>query len=361
MHNLQLSDEQQMIAETVRRLAQDELQAQALHHDEHREFARQSFGKLAELGLLGLPIPEAAGGAGMGQLAFAIALEELAQACGSTARLLLAQTGLCAQALADVAAGRKALAALIAGQQLGAFVGPDSGMRAQSAGNGWQLRGECQHATAAAVADLLVVFARLTDGQLALFCATADVAQRAPVLASGFRASAPGSLRLLDAALPASGLLARGEAAEAAWRRVLLGACIGGAALAVGLATAAFEASRRHSKDRIAFGKPLLAQQAVQHKLAEVWRRTQAARHLTWHAARLADAGEDALRPAMAARLEALQAAVRAGDEGIQIHGGYGYTVEYHVERHYRDSQTLAVLDVSPETLLDRIAQQVAT
>src|SRR5690606_19623568 len=111
--------------------------------------------------------------------------------------------------------------------------------------------------------------------------------------------------------------------------------------------------------ERVAFGKPLLQQQAVAHKLVEAARRTEAARHLTWHAARLADAGEDAAEAASRARLTAIDALLFAADEGIQVHGGYGFTVEYHVERHYRDAKTLEVLEGGTLRLRDALAGSV--
>ena len=105
----------------------------------------------------------------------------------------------------------------------------------------------------------------------------------------------------------------------------------------------------------MAFGKPLTAQQAVRHKLAECTRKIAAARHLVYGAARLVEAGEDAVQSAIQARLAAVQAAILTADEGIQIHGGFGFTVEYHVERHYRDAMTMQVLDGGEEALLDQL------
>jgi alkylation response protein AidB-like acyl-CoA dehydrogenase len=122
------------------------------------------------------------------------------------------------------------------------------------------------------------------------------------------------------------------------------------------MAQAALRLTARHAGERIAFGKPLTAQQAVAHKLVEVRRRNEAARHLTYHAARLRDAGEDARAAAMLAKIEAIDAAVLAADEGVQIHGGYGYVVEYHVERYYRDAKTLEVLEGGIEFLRDQLA-----
>ncbi|HLU39068.1 MAG TPA: acyl-CoA dehydrogenase family protein, partial [Planctomycetota bacterium] len=148
----------------------------------------------------------------------------------------------------------------------------------------------------------------------------------------------------------------RGAEAEAALQRARTGGCIASAALACGIAAASHRLSLAHAGERIAFGKPLLALQAVQYKLVEMRRRIVGARHLTYHAARLLDLGEDATEAAMLAKIDAVDAAILAGDEGVQIHGGYGYVVEYHVERHYRDAKTLEVLDDGVDALRDRLA-----
>ena len=133
-------------------------------------------------------------------------------------------------------------------------------------------------------------------------------------------------------------------------------AWLGTAAAAVGGGGGACEQARKHAGERIAFGKPLLAQEAVQLKLVEARRQLEGARHLAFHAARLADLGQVATEPALQARIAAVDAMVFAADEAIQIQGGFGYTVEYHVERHYRDGKTLEVLDGGNVALKNRLA-----
>lgn len=353
MHNFELNEDLEMIVGTVRRFVDEQAGPAALEHDEHRQFVRASFEGLADLGVFGLPIAEVAGGAGLGLVAFAAAIEPIAAGCGSTARLLVGQTGGCATALAALATPDDACAALSAGETLGAWVGPEHGVRS----DGGALTGEAVLVTAAGEAELLVVAARDADGKASLWKVEAADVQREPVPALGFRACAPARVRFTKSAATR---LAEGGAAEAAIRRAQIATWIGDAALAVGLARASFELSRRHAHDRIAFGKPLFHQQAVAHKLVESMRRAEAARHLAWHAARLADGGADAADAARMAKLEAVTAAVHAGDEGIQIHGGFGYTVEYHVERHYRDAMALTVLDGGAEQLRDQLAKSIA-
>ena len=351
-NNLELTEEQAMVRDTVRKLAQDEVQPSAIEHDEHRRFYRAGFDQLAELGMLGLPISEDSGGVEMGWLSFVVALEEVAQACGSTARLLLSQTGLCAKALDGLA---PACAELAAGARLGAFVGPEFGITAAPAGDGHGLSGGAAMVTAATEAELLVIAATDGDGSPLLFCADAADIQRAAVPALGFRASAPGSVALDGCQLPGDSLVAQGADAASALDRAALAAFLGGGAIAVGIAQNSYDLTLEYCRQRQAFGKALFDQQAVRHKLVRASRMTSAARHVVYHAARLADSGADAMPAAMMAKLDAVEAAQVAADDGIQIHGGYGYVVEYSVERHYRDAQCLAVVDRDGTALMDAL------
>lgn len=352
MHNFELSDEHQMVLETVRKFVTDVAEPQALECDEHGRFVRAQIDQLAELGMLGLPIAEADGGAGMGWVATVVALEEIGGACSSTARMLAMQAGVCGAALSGVAAAKALLGELAGGQKLACWVGPEHGVKAKVSGSGCALDGCAQALTAATEADVLVVAAKL-DGELVLASLPRSGAQVSAQRALGFRAAAPGSATFNAAAAT---ILARGADATAACERAATAACLTAAAIACGLAQASHRATKRHAGERIAFGKPLTAQQAVAHKLVDMRRRAQAARHSTYHAARLLDAGQDAREAAWLAKIEATEAAVHAADEGIQVHGGYGYVVEYHVERHYRDAKMLEVCDGGLEALRDKLA-----
>ncbi|MFO1053355.1 MAG: acyl-CoA dehydrogenase family protein [Planctomycetota bacterium] len=360
MHNLELSEEQTMILETVRKLVTDVAGPKALEHDEHGQFVRGSFDALAELGLLGVAVEEKHGGAGLGMLALVVALEEIGKGCGSTARLLLSQCGLCGMALAGLDGAADTLGELLVGSAIGSYVGPEHGIIAQKDGDGFALSGTCECATAAAEANWLCVAATL-DGAPALFLMPAAGAKVDAIAPLGYRASAPARITFAKSRVDGSTLCASGDAAKQAFARAQVAALIGAAAIATGSAFASVEHSRRHTEERIAFGKPLARQQAVGHKLVEGMRRASAARHLTWHAARLFDLGQDALDVARMAKLTAVDAALLAADEGIQVHGGYGFTVEYHVERHYRDAKTLEVLDGGSSSLRDALTAALAT
>lgn len=359
MHNLTLTEEQAMIQDTVRKFVQDVAEPQALDHDEHSKFVRPGFDALAELGLFGAAMPEDQGGAGLGLLSLVVALEEIGKACGSTGRVFLTQAGLCLGALEGLESGAEELGALAMGETIGAFVGPEHGVTAEADGDGVALTGAVDYVTAATEAGVLLVCARQGGDALLVKVDPADATIEA-VHALGYRAAAPGRITFDGTKVAGDAVLARGADAEAAFARAALAARIGGAALAVGSALASVEHGRRHAEERIAFGKPLARQQAVGHKLIESRRRAEAARHLAWHAARLADLGEDAEEVAEMARLTAVDAAVHAADESIQIHGGFGFTVEYHVERHYRDAKTLEVLDGGALELRDALVARMA-
>ncbi len=346
MHNLQLTDDQTLILDTVKKFVQDAVAPTALDRDEHRQFAREELAGLAELGLFGLPVAEAKGGVGMGLVPLAAACEEISTHSGSLARLLATQVQ-CAMALAH-ATEVGPLEELIAGSKLAAWIGPEHGVALA----GGKLRGSAELVPAAAEADVFVVAAR-EAGAIVLAVVTATASGRATLRSLGLASAGPAKVVFDDATAMS---VAVGIVAAAAVRQAELLGWIASAATCVGMGRAAVSLAHKHAGERIAFGKPLLVQQAVARKLVECQRSVDAARHLAFHAARLHDLGQDAEVAAIGARLAAVDAAVLAADEGIQIHGGFGYTAEYHVERHYRDAKTTEVLDGGNDRLRDRLA-----
>ena len=343
-----------MILDTVRKFAVEQVAPSALENDEKASFVREGFDGLAELGMLGIPLPEESGGAELGLLSFVVAMEELGRACGSTARVFLSQTALCGNALG----GHPSVEDIAGGEKLGAFIGPDAGIMASVVGDGYELEGCATLVTAGMEADLVVVCADL-EGEEALFALDAASASREPVAPLGFRASAPARFEFTSHAVSGDALVSRGEPAREVLAKVHLAACVGGGALAVGLAEAALSAAVKHARERIAFGKPLAGQQAVALKLGDSALAIRAARHLVYDAARRADAGTEARQAGNMARIAAVEAAVSTADEAIQILGGYGFTNEYHVERYYRDAKTLEVFGGGAEALRTEIAGAV--
>ncbi|MCA8964501.1 MAG: acyl-CoA dehydrogenase family protein [Planctomycetes bacterium] len=334
MHNLQLTEDQDLIVDTVRKFVADVVAPKVLDQDEHRQFVRAEFDGLAELGLFGLCVSEANGGVGMGYVPFVAALESIGEHSSSLARLWIGQ----AQAAAALeAAGSDELEAVIGGAVLATYVGPEYGVVFADG----KLQGSADLVSAGMHADKIVVAATAAGAPVLVLVEGAAVEKRER-RALGLASAGPAQL-LLDGVAATS--LATGDAAASAIARADLTAWIGCAATAIGGGFASIAAAKKHAGERIAFGKPLLKQQAVADKLVEAARVVEAARHVTWHAARLADLGNDATAVAMQAKLSAIDAMVFAADEAIQIHGGFGYTVEYHVERHYRDGKALEVLD----------------
>jgi len=340
MHNLQLTEDQEMVVDTVRKLVADAVAPKVQGLDEHRTFVRDWFDGLAELGVYGLSLAEDKGGAGMGLLPYVAALESIGEHSGSLAQLWIGQMQ-CVLALEAAGADCDELAA---GAKLAAFVGPEHGFTFADG----KLTGAAELVPAAMQADVLVVVAGPSLVQV-----DASACQRDELRSLGLNSAGCGRVTCDGVAATE---LASGEGACKATGRAQLAGYLGVAAAAVGGGVGSIAASKKHAGERIAFGKPLLAQQAVQRKLVECGRAVEGARQLAWHAARIADLGQDAADAAMQARIAAVDAMVLAADEAIQIHGGFGYTVEYHVERHYRDAMTFDVLDGGNNALRDRLA-----
>ncbi len=345
MHNLQFTDDQTLILDTVAKFVADAVAPHAQERDEHRTFAREEFSGLAELGLFAMPIAEDRGGAGMGLLPFAASCEEIGVQSGSLARLLVGQVQ-CAAALAH--AGSDAMGDVATGGKVAAWIGLEHGI----ACSGGSLTGKAELVPGAGEADVLLVAAK--DGAKTVIAVVdAGKCKRTALRALGFQSAAPARVEFANSACT---IAAEGADADAATRAAETIAFVGSAAACVGGGRASIVAAKKHASERIAFGKPLLGQQAVARKLVESQRAVDAARQLVFHAARLADLGENAEAASLQARIAAVDAAVLASDEAIQIHGGFGYTVEYHVERHYRDAKATEVLDGGNERCKDRLA-----
>ena len=345
MHNLQLTEDQEMVVDTVRKLVADAVAPKVQELDEHRTFVREWFDALAELGVFGVSVAEDKGGAGMGLLPYVAALESVGEQSGSLARLWIGQMQ-AVMALESV--GAELLDEVVAGGKLATFVGAEAKFTA----TGGALTGAAELVPGAMQADVVLLVAT-TDSGRSLFCVDGSALQRTELSSLGLASAGCGRISCDGVAATE---LANGAAADAAIARAELAAWIGVAAASVGAGFASVELSKKHAGERIAFGKPLLVQDAVKRKLVEGQRAIAGARQLAWHAARLVDLGLDAVDAAVQARVAAVDALVLAADEAIQIHGGFGYTVEYHVERHYRDGKTFEVLDGGSERLRDRLA-----
>jgi alkylation response protein AidB-like acyl-CoA dehydrogenase len=353
-----LTETQAMIRDTVREFAERSLAPRAAEIDKTCRFPTESFDEMAEMGLLGLPVAEAYGGAGVDYLTYCIAIEELARVCGSTALSVAAHSSLVPlmiQHNGTEAQKQQYLPPLASGQTLGAFgltepnAGSDAGGTQTTAvldGDSYVLNGTKIFITNANYAGIFIVTA-VTDKTAGTKGISAFILEKDTPGFSlgekdeklGMRGSDWGTLILDNARVPASNLLGEAGKGFKYFMKALDGGRVSIGALALGIAQGAFEQSVRYASERKQFGKPLSDFQAIQFKLADMATEIEAARHLVYHAARLRDAGVPYGQQASIAKLYASEMAMRVTNQAIQIHGGYGYTKDFPVERYWRDAK----------------------
>jgi len=359
---VQLNEDQRMIQDMVRAFAAAELQPLAAQVDEQARFDPGVLQKLAAVNLLGLLAPAEVGGAGVDYATFTLAIEEVARVCGSTALLLVTHNALGAAAIAmhGSAALREAwLGRCARGEAVAAFAwtepdaGSDSGVLQTTAelqgDEDWVLNGTKNAVSCAAVADCFLVAARETGaGADASNLGLWLVEKTAPGLTVdphadtlGLRAAGLTGLRLDQVVVGPDNRLGVRRMEEL--QRLLDGARIAIGALAVGIAEAGLERALRYARERPQFVTSIVEHQSVQLRLADAAADTHAARLVVHEAARAYDAREPVARLAATAKLFATEAATRVCDHAIQVHGGYGYCTEYHVERSYRDAKMCEV------------------
>ena len=358
----ELTEEQEMLRDTVRDFSEKELLPQAIAIDREARFPADTFRKLAELGLLGLPIPPEYDGAGVDSVTMTLAIEELARCCGSTALGVAAHTSLCLWPIYTFGSEeqrRRWVPDLASGRVLGAFgltepdAGSDAGGTRTTAvrkGDAYVLNGAKVFITNANYAGTFVVTAITDPGRGTRGISSFVIERDTPGFSVhagdeklGMRGSDWGELTFQDCKVPVANRLGAEGEGFANFMKTLDGGRIGIGALAVGLAQGAFERSVRFAQERTAFGKPIAAQQAVAFKLADMAVQVDAARLLVRRAALRRDAGRPFTREASVAKLFASEAAMKVTYDAIQVHGGYGFTCEYHVERMYRDAKLCTI------------------
>jgi butyryl-CoA dehydrogenase len=366
--NFELSSEQQLIRNTARDFATREIAPAAAEIDRTHQFPRKLFSRLGELGLLGIMVPEKWGGGGGDALSYAIALEEVARACASTAVAMSVQASLvCAVILkeGDDAQRARWLPELAAGRKIGSFAlsEPEAGSdakaqrtRAVRQDDRWLISGTKNFITNAPVADVIIVFAT-TDASKGSKGITAFlVPTDTPGLKIGpadeklgIRGAPSAQVFFTDCAVGDDARLGpEGEGFKIAMRS-LDGGRIGIAAQALGIARAAFEDATRYALERKTFGQPIAEHQAIQFKLADMRTEIEAARLLLWRAAVKKDRGERYGTEAAMAKLFASEVANRAAKEGVQIFGGYGYLADFPAERHFRDAKITEIYEGTSE------------
>ena len=357
MH-FELSEQQKLLRQTLREFADREIAPGAKERDEAARFPHELIPKMADLGLFGVMVPEAYGGAGLDALSFAIVIEEIARIDAAVALMVASHNSLCAGHI--LASGneeqkRVHLALLARGEKLGAWAltEPEAGSgaqylksRAERSGEGWVLNGDKLYITQGSVAGIYVIMASTEPWRGADGISAFIVERERPGLQVarvenklGVRASDTAQIRLEEIRVPKQNLLGEPNHGYADALKVLDGGRIGIGALAVGIARAALEASLGYAKQRRQFGRPIAEFEAIQWKLADMATEIDAARLLVYRAAELKQKGVPFKRLASEAKLFASEVAARATSQAIQIHGGAGYMKDCPVERYFRDAK----------------------
>lgn len=359
-----LTPEQEMIRDSIRAFAQERLAPFAADWDRNHTFPREALKELAELGALGMVVPEEWGGAGMDYMSLVLALEEIAAGDGATSTIVSVQNSLACgipNRYGTDAQKEEWLKPLARGEKLGCFcltephVGSDASAIRTTAtrdGDHWVLNGVKQFITTGKYADVAIVFA-VTDkaaGKKGISCFLVPANTPGYIVGRleekmGQRASDTAQILFEDCRVPASAMLgAEGEGYKIALSNLEAGR-IGIASQCLGMARAALEAAVKYAQERETFGKPIFEHQAVNFRLADMATQLEAARQLVWHAASLKDAGRPCLKEASMAKLFASEMAERVCSDAIQVHGGYGYVSDFPVERIYRDVRVCQIYE----------------
>ena len=351
-----LTQEQEMIRDSMRAFAQERLAPFAAEWDREHTFPAEALKELGELGAMGMVVPEQWGGAGMDYMSLVLTLEEIAAGDGATSTIVSVQNSLACgipNKYGSDAQKEEWLKPLARGEKLGCFcltephTGSDASAittRADRDGDHFVLNGVKHYITTGSHADVAIVFA-VTDkaaGKKGISCFLVPTATPGYKVARierkmGQHASDTAQIVFEDCRIPASALLGKeGEGYKIALSNLEAGR-IGIAAQSVGMARAAFEAAVAYAKERVTFGVPIIEHQAVNFRLADMATRLDAARLMVWRAATLKDAGKPCLVEASMAKMYASEMAEKVCSDAIQIHGGCGYTDETAVERIARD------------------------
>jgi alkylation response protein AidB-like acyl-CoA dehydrogenase len=355
-----LSDEQRLLRDTVRDFARGEVAPVAEELDRTKAFPYELVAKMGELDLMGIPFPEEYGGGGGDSLSYAIAVEELTRIDSSVAITMCAHTSLGTQPIylfGTEEQKRELLPDLCAGRKLGAFgltepeAGSDAGnvrTRARKEDGEWVIDGAKQFITNAGtdISGHVAITARTGEDEISNLIVehgTPGYEQGEPYRKMGWNASDTRPLTFTDCRVPESNLLGPRGAGFKQFLHILDIGRIGVAAMGVGLAQGALDEALAYAKERQAFGKPISKYQTIQAKLADLSAQIAAARLLTYQAALLKDAGDNFTLTAAQAKLITGRLAVRATEEAVQIHGGYGFIEEYPVCRFYRDAKILTI------------------
>lgn len=368
--NFELTEEQNLIREMVRSFAETEVAPSAAERDENERFDRAlMYDRLGELGLTGIVFPEEYGGAGADYISYAIAVEELSRVCGSTGVTLSAHLSLCANPIymfGTEEQKQKFLVPLAKGEKCGGFgltepsAGSDAGGTKTTAtreGNEWILNGSKIFITNAGEAETYVVLARSDKSAEKHRGISAFIVEKGTPGFSfgkkekkmGIRSSPTMELVFENCRIPAENLLGQEGQGFKVAMKTLDGGRIGIAAQALGIAQGALDATLAYTKEREQFNKPIAAFQGVSFQLADMATQIEAARLLIYNAAYRASAGLSYSQESAMAKLFASETAMRVTTQAVQLHGGYGYTREFPVERMMRDAKITEIYEGTSE------------
>lgn len=377
--NFELTKEQQMIRDMVRDFAQNEVAPNARHLDETGEFPIETFKKMGELGLLGIPFPEQYGGSGGDTISYALAVEEIGRACGSTGLSYAAAVSLGASPLYYFGSEKQKeehLVPLASGQALGSFgltepnAGSDAGgtqTKAVIEDGNYVINGEKCWITNAGFARTVIVTAVTGKDEkgkniisaIIVPTGTPGFTINSNYEKMGLKGSNTSELILEDVRVPIENLLGDPQKGFKQFLYTLDGGRISIAALSVGIAQGAFDAALKYAKERKQFGQPIANFQAIQFKLADMAMEIELARNMYLKAAWLKDQSKNFTKESAYAKLFASETSMRVCDQAIQIHGGYGYMREYAVERMLRDAKLMEIGEGTSEIQRLVIARQL--
>jgi alkylation response protein AidB-like acyl-CoA dehydrogenase len=378
--DFRLTEEQRMFRDMVHEFAEKELAPRARHTDQAAEFNAEAVKKMGPLGLLGLNVPEEYGGAGVDPISAALAIEQIGWGCGSTGLAIAAHNGLGCAPIALFGSEeqkKKWLPLLATGKgKLGALALTEPGagsdlmggvrVSAQKRGDEWVINGEKMWCTNASIAETIITLCR-TDQRggsksLSMIIVPTDATGLGIGPAEkkmGLKGSPTHAVRYDDVRVPAENLLGlEGRGLHQALQ-TLDGGRISIGALSVGLAQAAFEEAVKYAQERQTFGVPIATHQAVKWMIADAATQIDAARLMVYRAAWLKAMGRSFTKEAAMAKLFASEIAERVCFNAIQIHGGYGYSAEFPVERIYRDQRLMTIGEGTSEMLRLVISRQV--
>jgi butyryl-CoA dehydrogenase len=377
MSVINLTEEQGMVRKIAHEFSDKEIKPVASENDKKHKFPKDIVDKLGELGFMGMVVPEEYGGSGFDYLSYIIAVEEISRACASTGTIMSVNNSLVCDPIitfGDEGQKKTYLPALASGENLGCFMlsEPEAGSdpasmntTAVKRGKNYVLNGAKCWITNGAEADVAIVFASTDSTKRNKGVSAYIVDMRTTGITVGkledklgIKATSTAQIYFEDCSVPASNMLGEeGDGFKIAMH-TLDGGRIGIAAQAVGIAQSALEESVRYAKERKAFGRSISNFQGLQFMIADMATKIEASRLLTWQAAIMKEGGSKYSKNSAMAKLYASETAMWVTTKAIQIHGGYGYTTDYPVERYFRDAKITEIYEGTSEIQRNVIARE---